>query len=94
MSSEQCKFGCQPPYMSDPHRPCPACQRWHDEAMDRSYEEYRLQQLSDVEEMIISATDREWHDHLDQVAPVVASNFSLDFRSKPFIDSTGPYETL
>jgi hypothetical protein len=70
LSSEKCVHACRPPYMGDPHRPCPACREWHDEAMDRSFEEYVLCQESDTFDKHVPATDREWRDHCDQVAPL------------------------
>jgi hypothetical protein len=78
MSSERCVHGCQPPYYRL-GEPCAACRAWHDEAMDRSFEEYRLEQESDRQDAFVPATDAEWRMHLDQVAPVVIETDPFTF---------------
>ena len=41
--------------------------------MDESYEDYHREKLGLLFQRILPATDREWNDRLDQVAPVVTT---------------------
>ncbi len=87
MSSRKCRFGCTPPY-DQIGRPCPECRANHERDMDVSYAEYILEKQCKELDKILPATDAEWRAHCDEVAPLEpVASLSLDFRSKPGIDS-------
>ncbi len=89
MSSPDCVHACRPPYASfDRNRPCPACLEQHGRDMDVSYAEYTLQKQHLQLLKAVPATDAEWLTHCDELAPLeLVASMSLDFRSKPGIDS-------
>lgn len=93
MSSENCIHACRSPYYRH-GEPCMACQRWHDEQMDRSYADYVREQQGLTVDDAKPATDAEFLAWLDTQAPRVASTVKFDFRrSKPFIEDDPRFET-
>ncbi len=67
-----CIYACKSPFgFSGRTQPCPECKSEYDAWMDRSYEEYKLEKLAGAAHVVLPATDREYQEHLDQVAPVV-----------------------
>ena len=69
-SKVPCTFQCRPPFPFY-GKPCEWCARRYEEAMDESHRAYQEERASIAWERILPATDREWRDHCDLVAPVV-----------------------
>jgi|HubBroStandDraft_5_1064220.scaffolds.fasta_scaffold73130_1 hypothetical protein len=65
-----CIYQCRSPFGAWRSGPCPACQAEYDRHMDEEYA-LHVEQKAYVAFRKSEATDREWTDHLDQVAPVV-----------------------
>ena len=88
-----CQFQCQPPFWFH-GKPCPWCADRYEEAMDESYVAYQEEKASIAFERILPATDREWRNRLDQVAPVVITvdPFTFTYFASPerTIDNAKP----
>lgn len=67
-----CVYACKSPFGTHRQGPCKECMAKADDLMD---EQHELNQLAKAHKAFVRslATDREWADHLDQVAPVVTS---------------------
>jgi hypothetical protein len=65
-----CRNQCRPPF-GMVGKPCDWCAERYERLMDESYERMLVEQSHRFWISITPATDQEWRDHLDQVAPVV-----------------------
>jgi hypothetical protein len=65
-----CIYRCKSPFGIHRQGPCKECMVRADELMDEQYELNQLQRAYKAFRKSL-ATDQEWADHLDQVAPVV-----------------------
>jgi hypothetical protein len=68
-----CQHQCQPPFGVF-GKPCAWCAAEYERLMDESYQDYKEEKASIAWERILPATDREWRDYLDQIAPVVVES--------------------
>ena len=68
----RCVNACRPPF-GWRGAPCKVSAANYEEAMDESLMMYRLGDDDNAARRVLPATDREWTDHLDQVAPVVTT---------------------
>ena len=73
-----CVYACKSPFTFR-SEPCRECRAEYDAWMDRSYAEFYLEKEARAVFNVLPATDREWADHLDQVAPVVIAPDDFTF---------------
>ncbi len=77
MSSRNCHYGCRPPYNLGAGRPCAACMRKHERDMHQSWLDHQAEKAARAFDSILPATDREYEEYIDSVAPLVTDEFTF-----------------